>query len=51
MTTIPAIDADGHILERQDEISKYLDKRWSGRDRRTGRSCSAWGTPRATGVT
>lgn len=29
---IPAIDADGHILERQDEIRKYLDKRWAGRD-------------------
>ena len=28
---IPAIDADGHILERQEEIKKYLDKRWTGR--------------------
>jgi len=30
--TIRAIDADGHILERQDEIRKYLDDRWSRRD-------------------
>lgn len=32
MAAIPAIDADGHILERPDEIRKYLDKRWSGRE-------------------
>lgn len=31
-STIAAIDADGHIFERQDEVRKYLDKRWSGRD-------------------
>lgn len=30
--SIPAIDADGHVFERQDEIRKYLDKRWNGRD-------------------
>jgi hypothetical protein len=30
--TIRAIDADGHILELQDEIRQYLDKRWSGRE-------------------
>ncbi|MGY9004816.1 MAG: amidohydrolase family protein [Alphaproteobacteria bacterium] len=30
-TSIPAIDADGHILERQDEIRKYMDAPWSGR--------------------
>jgi predicted TIM-barrel fold metal-dependent hydrolase len=30
--TIPAIDADGHILERQDEIRKYLDSRWANRE-------------------
>lgn len=29
---IPAIDADGHILEQQNEIRKYLDGRWSKRD-------------------
>lgn len=32
MPSIPAIDADGHILEHQSEIRKYLDSRWSGRD-------------------
>lgn len=32
MTTIPAIDADGHILEHPEEVRKYLDKRWSGRE-------------------
>jgi predicted TIM-barrel fold metal-dependent hydrolase len=30
--TIRAIDADGHIFERQDEIRKYLDSRWAKRD-------------------
>ncbi len=33
MATIHAIDADGHILERQDEIRPYLDGAW--RDRPT----------------
>lgn len=32
MATIAVIDADGHILERQNEIRKYLDKRWDGRE-------------------
>lgn len=30
-SAIPAIDADGHILELQSEISPYLDDRWNGR--------------------
>jgi predicted TIM-barrel fold metal-dependent hydrolase len=30
-TAIRAIDADGHIFERPDEIRPYLDKRWSNR--------------------
>ena len=28
---IPAIDADGHILERRQDIAKYLDGDWQGR--------------------
>jgi predicted TIM-barrel fold metal-dependent hydrolase len=28
---IPVIDADGHILERQSDIRKYLDPRWNER--------------------
>lgn len=28
---IPAIDADGHILERRQDIAKYLDDDWKGR--------------------
>ncbi len=30
-TAIPAIDADGHILEQQSEVRNYLDDRWRGR--------------------
>ena len=30
-TQIPAIDADGHIMEHQDEVRPYLDDRWKGR--------------------
>lgn len=32
MSSIRAIDADGHILEHQSEIRKYLDNRWAGRE-------------------
>ncbi len=32
MATIRAIDADGHILERQDEIRPYLDDPWKNRE-------------------
>ncbi|MDX1484475.1 MAG: amidohydrolase family protein [Alphaproteobacteria bacterium] len=31
-TPIPAIDADGHFMEHQDEIRPYLDDRWKGRE-------------------
>lgn len=31
MSKIAAIDADGHIMERQDEIKKYLDAKWANR--------------------
>jgi predicted TIM-barrel fold metal-dependent hydrolase len=31
MSEIPAIDADGHILEVQDEIRPYLDSKWRNR--------------------
>ncbi|MEE8515142.1 MAG: amidohydrolase family protein [Alphaproteobacteria bacterium] len=31
-TNIPTIDADGHILERQDEIRKYLEGPYKDRD-------------------
>jgi predicted TIM-barrel fold metal-dependent hydrolase len=31
-SAIAAIDADGHIMEQQDEIRNYLDDRYNGRD-------------------
>ncbi len=29
--TIPAIDADGHILERKEDVARYLEEPWFGR--------------------
>ncbi|HXP93334.1 MAG TPA: amidohydrolase family protein [Candidatus Binatia bacterium] len=41
-TTITAIDADGHILERQSDILKYLEGRWKGRDTGLWPGCQPW---------
>ncbi len=31
MSTTPVIDTDGHVLERQSDIKKYLEEPWSKR--------------------
>jgi hypothetical protein len=46
-TEIPVIDADGHIMEQQSEVRKYLDDRWKGRDGQLWPRAS-WNCPMAT---
>jgi uncharacterized protein len=41
-TLLPAIDADGHILERRDEIMNYLDPRWHNRHTPLWPGCQPW---------
>lgn len=40
--TIPAIDADGHVMEHQDEVRPYLDDRWKERDTRLWPGGQPW---------
>ena len=44
MNGIPAIDADGHIYELQEEIRNYLDKEWRGRSTPLWPSGYPWDT-------
>jgi predicted TIM-barrel fold metal-dependent hydrolase len=43
-TEIPVIDADGHIMEQQSEVRKYLDDRWKGRDGQLWPGGQPWDT-------
>jgi uncharacterized protein len=43
-TTLPAIDADGHILERTSEILPYLEGRWKQRHTALWPGCQPWDT-------
>ncbi len=36
----PVIDADGHVLERQSDIRKYLEPPWNAATRVSGRLIS-----------
>ena len=38
MKAYPAIDTDGHVLERQSDIRKYLEEPWIKRPLRSGRA-------------
>jgi predicted TIM-barrel fold metal-dependent hydrolase len=42
--TLPAIDADGHILERESEILTYLEGKWKGRKTELWPGCQPWDT-------
>ena len=42
--TLPAIDADGHILERPAEIVPYLEGRWKDRKTALWPGCQPWDT-------
>ena len=42
--TLPAIDADGHILERPNEITPYLEAKWHGRVTDLWPGCQPWDT-------
>jgi predicted TIM-barrel fold metal-dependent hydrolase len=41
-SAFPAIDADGHILERQEEIRPYLDERWRARSTQLWPGVQPW---------
>jgi len=41
---IPVIDADGHIMEQQSEVRKYLDGRWKGRGTQLWPGGQPWDT-------
>ena len=40
MSNIPVIDTDGHVLERQSDIRKYLEEPWIKRPTRSGPAIS-----------
>lgn len=44
ITDMPAIDADGHIMEHQDEIRPYLDGRWKSRPTSLWPGSQPWDT-------
>lgn len=41
-SVLPAIDADGHILEHSSDIGKYLEGRWKGRATGMWPGCQPW---------